>query len=33
MYTAFKEFEPNIDTGIDFDEEYEQAKELYENEP
>jgi tetratricopeptide (TPR) repeat protein len=30
MYTAFKEFEPDMDTGIDLDKEYEQAKELYE---
>jgi len=30
MYTAFKEFEPDMDTGIDFEQEYEQAKELYE---
>jgi tetratricopeptide (TPR) repeat protein len=30
MYTAFKEFEPDMDTGIDFEEEYEQANELYE---
>jgi len=29
MYTAFKEFEPDLNTGIDFDEEYKQAKELY----
>jgi tetratricopeptide (TPR) repeat protein len=28
MYTAFKEFEPDMDTGIDFEEEYEKAKEL-----
>jgi hypothetical protein len=32
MYTAFKEFEPDMDTGIDLDKEYEQAKELYEKE-
>lgn len=30
MYTAFQKFDPDVDTGIDFDEEYEQAKELFE---
>src|SRR5699024_5090424 len=30
MYTSFKEFEPDMNTGIDFDEEYKQAKMLYE---
>lgn len=30
MYTAFQKFDPDVDTGIDFDEEYEQAKDLFE---
>jgi len=30
MYTAFQKFDPDVDTGIDFDEEYEQAMELFE---
>jgi len=29
MYTAFQKFDPDVDTGIDFDEEFEQAKELF----
>src|SRR5699024_436475 len=33
MYTAFKEFKPEVDTGIDFEEEYKQAKELFNDGP
>jgi len=29
MYTAFQEFEPDLDTGLDFRKEYEQAVELF----
>jgi len=32
MYTAFQKFEADTDTGIDFDEEYKQAKEFIEKE-
>jgi len=28
MYAAFQEFDPSVDTGIDFEAEYQQARQL-----
>jgi hypothetical protein len=30
MYVAFKQLDPTVDTGMDFDEAYQVARRLYE---